>query len=85
MFYLCFVSVSFLLTSFPEAATNYTFLQSAEKMWRIRKGIFPATPQNIAVLHELLMTDENCNFAETLQNSSNRYHIDYYLLNKFII
>lgn len=64
--------LSFLHISFPEAAKKYILLQSAERMRCLRKGVLPETLQNIVVLHELLMNDENRNFAETLQNPPNR-------------
>lgn len=69
--YLKLISV-FSLISFPEASKSYTFIQCAERIRRLRKGLFPATPKNIVALAEILMQDDNRQFAETLQNSPNR-------------
>jgi len=40
--------------SFPEAAQNYTFVQSVERMRCLRRKFFLQTPRNMANLHELL-------------------------------
>jgi len=58
--------------SFPEAAENYTFLQSVERMRRLRRKFFPQTPRNMANLHDLLTAADNEHFAMTLQNPPNR-------------
>uniref|UniRef100_A0A2S2PRA7 MULE transposase domain-containing protein n=1 Tax=Schizaphis graminum TaxID=13262 RepID=A0A2S2PRA7_SCHGA len=55
------------IVNFPEAANNYTFIQCAERMRRLRQGMFPATPQNISEFHDLLKNDENQMFTLTLQ------------------
>ena len=65
-FLIC-LNLIFLLNSFPEAANNYTFVQCAERMRRLRQGMFPATPQNILEFHNLLSNDENQMFTLTLQ------------------
>ncbi|XP_022164854.1 uncharacterized protein LOC111029917 [Myzus persicae] len=55
------------IVNFPEAANNYTFIQCAERMRRLRQGMFPATPQNILEFHNLLGNAENQMFTLTLQ------------------
>jgi len=54
--------------SFPEATENYTFVQSVERMRRLRRKFFPQTPWKMANLHNLLTLDDNEHFAITLQN-----------------
>ncbi|KAL5239475.1 hypothetical protein ACI65C_006885 [Semiaphis heraclei] len=60
------------IANFPEAAENYTFVQSVERMRRLRRTFFPQTPRNMANLHDLLMAADNECFAMTLQNPPNR-------------
>ncbi|XP_060857935.1 uncharacterized protein LOC132935404 [Metopolophium dirhodum] len=62
------------IANFPEAAENYTFLQSVERMRRIRRKFFPQTPRNMAHLHDLLTAADNEHFAMTLQNPPNRFY-----------
>ncbi|KAL4089316.1 hypothetical protein QTP88_024370 [Uroleucon formosanum] len=51
---------------FPEAAENYTFLQSVEMTRRLRRKFFPPTPQNMENVHNLLTAADNEHFAMTL-------------------
>lgn len=57
-----------LFISYPNGALNYTFVQAAERMRRIRCRCFPLTPQNISHLHNLLLEEENSHFVYTFQN-----------------
>lgn len=59
-----------LLNSFPNAAQDYTFLQSSDRMRRLRQKSFPATPDDIQDLHLLLMA--NTKFAIILKNPANK-------------
>lgn len=58
--------------SFPEGAQQYTFLQSSERMRRLKRRCFPATPRNLAELHYLLVADENEEYTLTLQTPPNK-------------
>ncbi|CAI6350325.1 unnamed protein product [Macrosiphum euphorbiae] len=62
------------IANFPEAAENYTFIQSVERMRRLRHTFFPQTPRNMANLHDLLTAADNECFAMTLQNPPNRFY-----------
>lgn len=61
-----------LFNSFPNAVQDYTFVQSSERMRRLRQKFFPATPDSIEDFHLLLMA--NTQLAMILQNpSSNKF------------
>ncbi|KAL4122840.1 hypothetical protein QTP88_015108 [Uroleucon formosanum] len=59
---------------FPDGAQQYTFLQSDERMRRLRRQCFPATPRNLAELHYLLVADENKEYTQTLQSPPNGFY-----------
>jgi len=54
----------------PEGAFDYTFLQVAERMNKIRKLVYPPTPKNLVQLCELLKLDKTSNFTTTFQTPS---------------
>jgi len=51
----------------PEGAFDYTFLQAAERMKKIRKLVYPPTPRNLLQLSELLKQDKTSHFTTTFQ------------------
>ncbi|XP_050066010.1 uncharacterized protein LOC126555088 [Aphis gossypii] len=55
------------IVSHTEGATNYTFIQAAERMRKIRKSVFPPTPKNLNNLNELLQLEKNKHFTVTFQ------------------
>jgi len=54
----------------PEGAFDYTFLQAAERMKKIRKLVYHPTPRNLKELGEILQLDEISHFTTTFQTSS---------------